>query len=140
MALRVVLDTNVIFEGLTKQAGACGLVVDAWHAGLVTVCISNTLLHEYNDVLARKLSIRRYADVVRLLDQLLDESVQLVDIYYSWRPMSRDPGDDHVIDCAMNADAIVITSNLRDFRSAQEQLGLQVMTPIELIKFLANLN
>ena len=27
---RVVIDTNVLFEGLTKQGGAAGLIVDAW--------------------------------------------------------------------------------------------------------------
>jgi predicted nucleic acid-binding protein len=26
--LRVVIDTNVIFEGLTKQGGAAGLIID----------------------------------------------------------------------------------------------------------------
>ena len=33
----------------------------------------------------------------------------------------------------MNAGAIVITSNLRDFRSAEASLDLQVMTPVELV-------
>ena len=58
---------------------------------------------------------------------------QFTTIYYSWRPTSPDAGDDLVIDCAMNASAIVTTSNLRDFRNARESLGLQVMTPVELV-------
>ena len=37
----------------------------------------------------------------------------------------------------MNASAIVVTSNLRDFRSAEASLGLQVMTPVELVVKLA---
>ena len=37
----------------------------------------------------------------------------------------------------MNAGATVITSNLRDFRSAEASLGLQVMTPVELVVKLA---
>jgi hypothetical protein len=41
-----------------------------------------------------------------------------------------------LIDCAMNGNAIVITSNIRDFRNAQEALGLQVMTPIEFVNVL----
>jgi hypothetical protein len=32
---RVIIDTNVVFEGLTKKGGAAGLIIDAWHAGLV---------------------------------------------------------------------------------------------------------
>ncbi|WP_256377469.1 hypothetical protein [Synechococcus sp. PCC 6312] len=37
----------------------------------------------------------------------------------------------------MNANAIVTTSNLRDFKNARESLGLQVMTPAELVTKLA---
>ena len=33
----------------------------------------------------------------------------------------------------MNAGAVVVTSNIRDFRSAETSLGLQVMTPVELV-------
>ena len=64
---------------------------------------------------------------------MLIEEVQFVDIYFSWRPSSPDAGDELVIDCAMNGSAIVITSNVRDFRNAQESLGLRVMTPIEFV-------
>jgi hypothetical protein len=49
-----------------------------------------------------------------------------------------DLGDDLVIDCAMNASAIVITSNLRDFKRAKESLGLSVLTPVELVIQLAS--
>lgn len=38
----------------------------------------------------------------------------------------------------MNAGAIIITSNLRDFESARKSLGLQVMTPVELVIQLAS--
>jgi putative PIN family toxin of toxin-antitoxin system len=138
MVLHAVLDTNVIFEGLTKQGGVCGLIIDAWQAGLITVCVSNTLLHEYNDVFGRKLSPQRFAIVVTLLEQLLNQWTLFTVIDYSWRPMSPDPGDDHVIDCAMNAHAVVVTSNVRDFRRAREELGLRVVTPIELLKFLSD--
>ncbi|EDX85994.1 hypothetical protein S7335_3697 [Synechococcus sp. PCC 7335] len=33
----------------------------------------------------------------------------------------------------MNAGATVITSNIRDFKGAQKSLGLEVMTPEQLI-------
>jgi hypothetical protein len=37
----------------------------------------------------------------------------------------------------MNAGVIVITSNIKDFRSAKESLGLRVMTPVEFVNILA---
>ncbi len=135
--LRVVIDTNVVFEGLTQQGGAAGLIIDAWLAGLLEICVSNALAYEYKDVLSRKLVPTRWQKLQPVLGVLLS-SAQFTTIYYSWRPTSPDPGDEHVIDCAMNAGAIVITSNIRDFQRAKESLGLQVMTPIELVVRLAS--
>ncbi len=134
--LRIVVDTNVVFEGLTKQGGASGLIIDAWLAGLMVVCVSNALAYEYDDVLSRKLSEARWSKLQPLLGQLLSVG-QYTNIYFSWRPTSPDAGDDLVIDCAMNAGAIVVTSNIRDFRSAKESLGLRVLTPVEFVNLLA---
>ncbi len=134
--LRVVIDTNVVFEGLTKKGGAAGLIVDAWLAGLLRVYVSNALAYEYTDVLSRKLSEARWQRLKPVLGTLLSRA-QFVTLYYSWRPISPDPGDDHLVDCAMNAGAIVVTSNVRDFRIAEESLGLRVMTPVEAIIQLA---
>lgn len=135
--MRVLVDTNVLFEGLTKQGGASGLIVEAWLAGWLEVCISNALAYEYEDVLSRKLSEQRWKRLKPLLGTLLSHA-QFVIIYYSWRPASPDSGDEHVIDCAMNANAAVITYNIRDFQNAKESLGLRVMTPVELVLRLAS--
>ena len=135
-AFRFVIDTNVVFEGLTKQGGAAGLVIDAWLAGLLTVYVSTALAYEYVDVLSRKLSEKRWQRLQPVVGELLALS-QFAAIHYSWRPTSPDAGDDLVVDCAMNAGAIVVTSNLRDFRSAEASLGLRVMTPVEFVVKLA---
>jgi predicted nucleic acid-binding protein len=134
-SIRVVIDTNVVFEGLTQQGGAAGLIIDAWLADLMTVCISNALAYEYADVLSRKLSGPRWQKLQPVLGGLLAKA-QFTTIYYSWRPISPDKGDDHVIDCAMNAGAIVVTSNTRHFQKARESLGLEVLTPIDLVLLL----
>lgn len=136
-SLRIVVDTNVVFEGLTKQGGASGLIVDAWLAGLMVVCVSNALAYEYTDVLSRKLSAERWSQLEPVLAQLLSIA-QYTNIYYSWRPTSPDAGDDLVIDCAMNASAIVVTSNIRDFQSAKSSLGLRVLNPVQFVAVLAS--
>jgi putative PIN family toxin of toxin-antitoxin system len=134
--LRVVVDTNVVFEGLTKKGGASGLIVDAWLAGLMIACVSNTLAYEYDDVLSRKLAKERWIEIQPVLARLISIA-EYTSIYFSWRPTSPDPGDDLAIDCAMNAGAIVVTSNIKDFRSARDCLGLRVMTPVEFVNVLA---
>lgn len=134
--LHVVIDTNVLFEGLTKQGGACGLVIDAWLAGLFDAYVSNALAYEYVDVFGSRLSESRWQRLQPVLGKLLDQA-EFVTIYFSWRPSSPDPGDEHVIDCAMNSGATVVTSNLRDFKAAKRSLGLRVITPVELVVELA---
>lgn len=136
-SLRIVVDTNVVFEGLTKQGGASGFIVDAWLAGLMVVCVSNALAYEYSDVLSRKLSEERWSKLKPVLGQLLSIA-QYTSIYFSWRPTSPDAGDDLVIDCAMNAGAMVVTSNIRDFQSAKESLGLRVLTPVQFVEVLTS--
>jgi len=133
--LRVVVDTNVVFEGLTKRGSAAGLVIEAWLAGLLEVFVSTALAYEYTDVLSRKLSATRWEQIRRVLGQLLSQS-RFVAIHFSWRPISPDPADDHVVDCAMNANATVITSNIRHFATARESLGLQAITPSETLLIL----
>jgi predicted nucleic acid-binding protein len=133
---RVVVDTNVLFEGLTRQGGAAGLIVESWLGGLLDVCVSNAVAYEYTAVLSRNLSDQRWATVEPVLGALLARA-RYVGIYYSWRPTSPDPGDDHVIDCAMNAGAVVVTSNRKDFRLARETLGLNVLSPQEFVTYLA---
>lgn len=132
----VVIDTNVLFAGLTKKGGAEGFIIDVWLGGLLKVNVSNSLAYEYIDVLSRKLSSQRWLKLQPILATLLTR-VEFTPIYYSWRPTSPDPGDDLVIDCAMNANAMVVTSNIKDFQRAKIALGLQIMTPKELIIKLA---
>ena len=134
--LQAVIDTNVLFEGLTTQGSAPGLIMEAWLGRLFVDCVSNALAYEYVEVLSQKLSTRRWSRLKPVVGTLLIEA-RFVPIYFSWRPMSPDPGDDHVIDCAMNAGVPVVTSNVRDFRLATQTLGLVVMTPVDFVTWLA---
>ncbi len=36
VSLRVIINTNVLFEGLSKSDGVAGLIVDAWLANVNT--------------------------------------------------------------------------------------------------------
>lgn len=130
--MRAVIDTNVVFEGLTRKTGACKVIIEAWQSGLVQACVSNALAYEYQDVLSRKLSRKRWNLIEPKLDGLLSQ-VEFVTIYTSWRPASPDPGDDLVIDCAMSASAPIVTLNIKDFVGAMVSLGLVVMTPDEFV-------
>lgn len=135
--LRIVVDTNIVFEGLTNEGSASDLIVTAWLSALLNVYASNALAYEYESVLSNKLSPRRWQQTKSILRRMLSH-VRFVPIYYTWRPLSPDPGDEHVIDCALNANATVITANVKDFRQAQEEIGLSVMSPADFVNRLAD--
>lgn len=126
--LRAVIDTNVVFEGVTRADGAPARIVEAWLDGRFDACVSDTVAYEYVEVLGNRLSPERCNPVKPILRGLLDRA-ELVAVYFRWRPVSPDPGDDHVIECAMNAGAAVVTSNRRHFEAAVEDLGLTVWSP-----------
>ena len=135
--LLAVIDTNVLFEGMTTQgvrpdaslrrsAGDCyGLCRDGF--GLR---ISRGVLWE---------GVGRALAAAPARGGGAPHAGPLCPIYFSWRPMSPDPGDEHVIDGAMNARAPVVTANTRDLRLAAQTLGLVVLTPVEFVTRLASM-
>jgi predicted nucleic acid-binding protein len=55
--------------------------------------------------------------------------------FFRWRPQLRDPGDELVLEAAVNgqADAIV-TFNEKDLRPAPQNFGIEVMRPGEALR------
>lgn len=132
--LRAVIDTNVLFTGLTKQ-GPEGDVVDAWVKREFVPCVSTALAYEYEGVLGRKLGKRKRAHALGALQALLDR-VEFTPIWTRVRPLSPDPGDDFLIECALNAQAPIVTLNLRDLKIAEAARNIPVLTPLEFIELL----
>lgn len=130
--IRGVVDTNVLFEGLT-HLGPAAEVMDAWAGREFLPCISTALALEYHDVLARKLSPVRGDAVLKALQALLARA-KWVPIRFSFRPASPDPGDDLVIDCVLNSQSLLITSNVRDFREPARQWGFAVLRPPDFLR------
>jgi predicted nucleic acid-binding protein len=58
-----------------------------------------------------------------------------VRISFLWRPLLPDPGDDLVLETAVNGLAnVVVTFNRRDFEPAAMRFGLEVLTPSEGVR------
>ncbi len=129
--IRAVIDTNVLFEGLTHTSPASE-VIDAWVARRFQPCVSTALALEYEDVLSRKLSPLRGEAVLPALQALLVRC-RFVPIRFSYRPASPDPGDDPVIDCVLNRRSMLVTYNVRDFRAAAREFDFRVLGPEEFM-------
>ncbi len=72
--------------------------------------------------------------VGQFLNAVID-LVEPVDIWFLWRPQLRDPGDELVLETAVNGRAeAIVTFNIRDFALVRERFGIEVLTPAHLLR------
>ncbi len=130
MAPRIVLDTNVLVSGLRSWRGASFRLLRLVGKGLFQTVLSVPLALEHESATkrqSRSLGLT-HSDLDDILDYLCKVSERR-QIFYLWRPCLRDPGDDMVLELAVEAEpAFIVTHNLRDFAGA-EQFGQGVVTP-----------
>ncbi len=68
-----------------------------------------------------------------VLDALLARALLVAPIRFRQRPVLDDPGDDMVLECAVEAGAeAIVTMNLRDFAPAP-RFGIAVLRPGEAV-------
>lgn len=132
--LRAVVDTNVLVSGLSRR-GPEGAVIDAWAERRFRPCASTALALEYEEVLVRKLGKDRRETEMKALQALLARC-EYVPIRFTYRPASPDPGDDLVVDCVLNSQALLITTNVRDFQAPAKELGFPVVRSGEFLDLL----
>jgi predicted nucleic acid-binding protein len=122
----------------SSDAGASRRLLVAALERRLTLLASVPLMIEYQAVMTRpehlKASGLSAADVNVLLDAVA-AVVEPVRLAFLWRPVVRDPGDDMVLEAAVNgrADALV-TFNIRDFVGVEEQFGVAVLSPGEAVR------
>ena len=74
------------------------------------------------------------AEVMVFVDAVI-ALAEPVQSHYLWRPQLRDPGDELVLEAAVNGRAAaIVTFNRRDFGSAPARFGLELLTPAEAIR------
>ena len=136
--MRLVLDTDVLVAGIRSAGGASAALVRAVRHGQATLLLSPALLFEYEAV-CHLAEHRRAAGLTRReIDEVLDVLALLaepVTTYFRWRPQLRDPGDEMVLEAAVNglADALV-TFNRRDYGAAPGRFGIEVLRPAEALR------
>jgi predicted nucleic acid-binding protein len=127
----------VIVAAMRSPGGASAAILRAARHGTVTLLVSVPLGMEYEAVcsesehrLAAGLSER---EVEIFLDALLAMAEPLK-THFLWRPRLRDPGDEMVLEAAVNgrADALV-TFNVRDFGTVPARFGIELIIPREAI-------
>ena len=138
MVLRVVLDTDVMVAGLGSATGASRRLLLAVLDGEIRMLLSTPLLVEYEAVLTRPavLAMAQVSagEVAAVLDELTGLCVPVA-LDYRWRPQARDPGDDLVLETAINGAADVVASfNVADMQAGARRFGIPVERPGAVVR------
>lgn len=136
--MRLVLDTNIIVAALRSPAGASAALVDRALRRKLTLLLSVALVLEYESVcadpgqrIASGLSVSEVGTVISALCAVAEP----VRSRFLWRPQLRDPGDEMVLEAAVNgrADSLV-TFNRRDFGRVPETFGVALFLPRQALR------
>jgi putative PIN family toxin of toxin-antitoxin system len=133
-----VLDTDVVVAALRSPRGASAAILLAAADGRATLLMSVPLVVEYEATctlaehrLAAQLS---EGEVAQFLDGLA-ALAEPVDSHFLWRPQLRDPGDEMVLEAAVNGRAnAIVTFNVRDYGGGPAKFGVAVLKPVEALR------
>jgi putative PIN family toxin of toxin-antitoxin system len=136
--VRLTLDTCVIASAFRGRQGASRVLLDLLYARRFLAPTSPALFLEYETVLSRpeQRAVHQFTD--EQLETLLRDLADLVTpvpIRYHFRPQLRDPGDELVLEAAINGSAdIIVTHNVRDFLPETTLFGIEVLTPGSILR------
>lgn len=115
--MRIVLDTNCLLASLSKR----GAYFNVWRGlqeGKYTLCVSNEILEEYEEIIAQKTTPVIASNVVQTL--LNAPSVELIDAFFRFELIQKDPDDNKFVDCAIAGNATYVVSNDSHFDILKE--------------------
>lgn len=136
--MRILLDTNVVIAAMRSPLGASAELLRRIDQGRATMLLTVALALEYETqcMLAdHRLAAGLTALEAGIFVDGLIAMAEPVRSYFRWRPQLHDPGDELVLEAAVNgrADAIV-TFNEKDLREAKLGFGIAVIRPGEALR------
>jgi predicted nucleic acid-binding protein len=133
----LVLDTDVVVAAMRSPDGASAAILKAARLGGTTLLISVPLAFEYEAICHRpehRLAAGLSDAEVDIFVNAVIGMAEPVETHFLWRPQLHDPGDEMVLEAAVNgrADALV-TFNVRHFGMVPSQFGVAILLPREAI-------
>ena len=110
--MRIVLDTNSLIQCVAYNS----VYRSVWNSVLTgrnSLCVSNEILFEYEEILSRFFS-PTFADTV--INALMESNhVELIHPTYRFNLITADPDENKFVDCAIQANARYIVTNDRHY-------------------------
>lgn len=139
-SVRLLLDTDVVVAAMRSPRGASAELLRRIDADKATMLLSVALALEYEakcmlaeHCLAAGIT---YAEASVFIDGLIAMAEPVLS-HFRWRPQLRDPGDEMVLEAAVNGRAsAIVTFNEKDLREARQSFGIAVIRPAEALKMI----
>ncbi len=112
-ALKVVLDTNILIAVIGRKS-PFRWIFDCIIQGRIILCVSNEILFEYQEILAKKTSHDVAENVVNFIT--VNPFTKKTDIYFNFELISEDADDNKFVDCAIASNAACLVSNDKHFQ------------------------
>jgi predicted nucleic acid-binding protein len=129
----MVFDTDVVIAALRSPNGASAALVEMALDGSITLVASLALTLEYEAVAKRADQCAAIGMTMEEVERDVNTIIALCEEaqpYFRWRPQLADPGDEMVLDAAVNGGALmIVTFNTRDFGTAPERFGKEAVKP-----------
>ena len=105
--MNIVLDTNCLLMSLSRRSRYYPVWRD-FVDGKYTLCITNEILAEYEEILTQKVGPQIASNIIQALLDL--PNTKMVQVYYHLHLITADPDDDKFVDCAFKANAKYIVT------------------------------
>lgn len=112
-ALKIVLDTNILIAVIGRQS-PFRWIFDCVVEGKIILCISNEILLEYQEILAKKTSDEVAENIINFIT--VNPFTLKTEIFFNFNLISEDVSDNKFVDCAIASSAICLISNDHHFR------------------------
>ena len=136
--MRMTLDTSVLVAAARSRNGASFKLVSMLPTPEIEIALTVPLYTEWQAVMTRpeNLPPGATAEDARAFLRYLASIAHLQEVHFLWRPFSRDPDDDMIVECAVSSGCeYIVTHNAKDFRRVEE-LNVQVIAPADLLNLL----
>ena len=135
MDASIVIDTCVFISVLRSRNGASFKLLSLIDDSKFEFFLSVSLVLEYEAVakrMSRSIGLT-YQDIDDVIDYMCTIGKHRK-VHFLWRPNLKDPGDDFILELAVESGCkYIVTHNIRDF-SGSEKFGVKVITPQELLR------
>ena len=130
--MNIVLDTNCLIMSLSRRSPYYPVWRD-FVDGKYTLCITNEILAEYEEILTQKVGQEIASNVITAILDL--PNTRMVQVFYHLRLITADPDDDKFVDCAFKANARYIVTQDRHY-DVLKQTSFPFIDVIDIDEFI----